>query len=193
MLSTETVRLQLPRLIPFSRDRNAAGDCVLNMVKPHKREYQKRKAAGLCTSTGCREEPAVGHLHCRRHLQHMSERNKEQYQRRMRADVCIYCGVRPQFWGVRRAICRQRFTKHPLPSGARRALRLYREAENKREREQVEVDARHAVGKLLAIEVDFSLTAERVVRELERIAAVRRLSPQAENRQWSGVHRAGPG
>jgi DNA-directed RNA polymerase sigma subunit (sigma70/sigma32) len=34
--------------------------------------------------------------------------------------------------------------------GARRALRLYREAEIEREREQTEVEARHAVRKLLA-------------------------------------------
>ena len=42
------------------------------------------------------------------------------------------------------------FAKHPLPFGARRALRLYREAEHEREREQIEVEARHAVRKLLA-------------------------------------------
>jgi hypothetical protein len=80
----------------------------------------------------------------------MSKRNKELYTKRMREGLCIYCGTRPGFWGVRCVICRQRFAKHPLPYGARRALRLYREAEKKREREQIEVEARHAVRKLLA-------------------------------------------
>lgn len=38
----------------------------------------------------------------------------------------------------------------PLPLGARRALRLYREADNKRMRKQMEADARYAARKLLA-------------------------------------------
>src|SRR5437667_5354003 len=150
MLHTETVRIELPRLIPPNRDRNDAEDYALKKVKSHKRQYEKRKAAGLCTCTGCREEPDVGYTHCPWHLQEMSQRNKKQYKKRIREGLCTYCGTRPGFWGVRCVICRQRFTKHPLPYGARRALRLYREAEEKREREQIEVEARHAVRKLLA-------------------------------------------
>jgi len=150
MLHTETVRIELPRLVPSNRDRNGAGDYPLKSLKAHQRQYEKRKAAGICTSTGCREKPDPGHTHCQWHLQEMSERNRKQYQRRMRKGLCVYCGMRPGFWGLRCVICRQKFTKHPLPYGARRALRLYREAEDKREHEQIEVEARHAVRKLLA-------------------------------------------
>ena|SRR5258708_15399829 len=150
MLSTETVYRELPRLVPPNRDRSSSKDHGLKKGKSHKRQYAKRKAAGLCTSTGCAEEPDVGHTHCQRHLQQMSKRNKKQYWKRMREGLCIYCGMRPQFWGVRCVICRQRFFRDPLPYGARRALRFYREAENKRDREQIEVEARHAVRKLLA-------------------------------------------
>jgi hypothetical protein len=81
----------------------------------------------------------------------MSRRANERYEKRTNEALCIYCGLLPQFWGVRCVICRQLWAKHPLPFGARRALRLYREAESKREDEQVEVEARHAVRKLLAI------------------------------------------
>jgi hypothetical protein len=151
MLHEEKVRTELPRSIPAYRDRIGSEVCGLKKVKQHQRQYKKRKAAGLCTSTGCREKPDVAHTHCQKHLVEMSKRNKEQYQKRMREGLCIYCGVRPQFWAVRCVICRQRFfTKHPLPYGARRALRLYREAEDKRDREQLEVEVRHAVRKLLA-------------------------------------------
>src|SRR6266852_1343056 len=150
MLHTERVRIELWRLSPLNRDRNGAEDYALQKVQPHKRQYEKRKAAGLCTSTGCAERPSIGHTHCQKHLQVMSKHNKEQYQKRMREGLCIYCGTRPGFWGVGCVICRQRFTKHPLPYGARRALRLYCEAEDKRKREQIEVEARHAVRRLLA-------------------------------------------
>jgi hypothetical protein len=62
----------------------------------------------------------------------------------------MYCGERPQFWGVRCVICRQRFAKHSLPFGARRALRLYHEAEEQYEAECKQAEARFAVRKLLA-------------------------------------------
>jgi hypothetical protein len=150
MLSTETVSRELPRLMPRYLDRNSANDRGLKKLKSHQRQYQKRKAAGLCTSTGCREEPDYGHTHCREHLQEMSKRNKKQYRNRMRKGLCFYCGTRPGFWGVHCIICRQRFAQDPLPLGARRALRLYSEAEREREREQIEVEARRAVRKLLA-------------------------------------------
>src|SRR6266446_2665938 len=100
---------------------------VPNMAKKHQRQYQQRKAAGLCTKTGCAAKAASGHTHCGQHLQRMSRDNKERYERRADQALCIYCGERPQFWGVRCLICRQRFAQHPLPLGARRALRLYRE------------------------------------------------------------------
>jgi hypothetical protein len=84
------------------------------------------------------------------HLDEMSQRNKEQYQKRMRESRCIYCGERPPFWGVRCVICRQRFSKDPLPCGARRALRLYRQAEKQYKAEQSQIEARFAIRKLLA-------------------------------------------
>jgi hypothetical protein len=51
---------------------------------------------------------------------------------------------------VRCVICRQRFAKDPLPIGARRALRLYREAEKQYRIEQIQIAARLAVRNLLA-------------------------------------------
>jgi len=107
-------------------------------------------AAGLCTQTGCGSKPQVGHMHCQKHLAKMSKNNKAQYRRRARQGQCIYCGQRPQFWGVRCIICRQHWAKDPLPAGARRALRLYRAAESLRALEQRQVEARHAIRKLLA-------------------------------------------
>jgi len=150
MLGTEIVSRELPHLIPPYRRRKSAPDRVLKGIKPHQRQYRRRKAAGLCTQTGCGTKPEHGHTHCRKHLQKMSRDNKAQYQQRKRAGLCIYCGLRPQFWGVRCVICRQAFAKDSLPVGARRALRLYREAEQKREREQLEVETRHAARMVLA-------------------------------------------
>jgi hypothetical protein len=76
--------------------------------------------------------------------------NKERYNERIKKGLCIYCGMRPGFWGVRCVICRQRFAKHPLPFGARRALRVYREAEEQHEVELRKVAARFVARKLLA-------------------------------------------
>src|SRR5260370_27063754 len=122
----------------------------LGRVESSKATYEKRKANRLCAYGGCVAKSTRGHTRCRKHLQEMSNRNKEQYKRRMRAGLCTYCGMRPGFWGVRCVVCRQRFVKNPLPFGARKALRLYREAESKRARERIQVEARHAVRKLLA-------------------------------------------
>jgi hypothetical protein len=68
---------------------------------------------------------------------------------RIQKALCIHCGKRPSFWGRRCVICRQAFSKDPLPSGARRALRLYRAQEAKRQREEIERGARAEVLKLL--------------------------------------------
>ena len=157
MLSTtERTRRESPRslraVIPRYRSRSGGDDTRLKTVTRSESQYEKRKAAALCTSTGCTAAPDVGNTHCGRHLREMSKRNKELYQERLNAALCIYCGTRPQFWGVRCVICRQRFAKHPLPFGARRALRLFREAEEKHERERIQVEARHAARKLLASE-----------------------------------------
>ena len=117
-----------------------------------KRQYQKRKARGQCAHRGCRTKPEGGHVHCSRHLKKMSQNNRGRVQERNARGLCIYCGARPQFWSVRCVICRQLFVrdKRSLPSGAKRALRLYREAEAQREHEQLQLEARFAIRKLLA-------------------------------------------
>lgn len=116
----------------------------------HKRQYQQRRAGGLCTRTGCPTKAERGYRHCRNHLEKMAKSNKRRAKARKRKGLCVYCGARPQFWGVRCIICRQRFAKNPLPAGARRALRLYREAEKQFEIEMIQVRARFDVRKLIA-------------------------------------------
>jgi hypothetical protein len=117
-----------------------------------RRQYAKRKAEGLCAYSGCRTLPEAGHVHCPRHLMLMARNNRARVLERKAKGLCIYCGERPQFWSVRCVICRQLFVrnKHSLPAGARRALRLYREAERKRELEQLQLQARFSIRKLLA-------------------------------------------
>ena len=115
----------------------------------HQRQYQKRRANGLCTATGCPKKSAPGHAHCREHLRLMSRQNKKRYTARAREQLCVYCGERPGFWGVRCIICRQRFYKDPLPYAARRALHSYQEIEKKRDIEHARVEARFQARKLL--------------------------------------------
>ena len=150
MLHTETVSRQLPHLIRRYRNRNGSENHGLSKLKQYQLRYATRKAAGLCTSTGCSTNAAVGHTRCQRHLREISERNKKQYTKRMCKGLCTYCGTRPGFWGVRCMICRQKFAKHPLPNGARRALRRYRQAEEQHRVEQSQVGAKLAIHKLLA-------------------------------------------
>src|SRR5260370_42362395 len=154
MLSvTQTGRRELRgsnRVIAPHRSLKRSNGNRLGSVERSKSTYEKRKANRLCAYGGCVAKPEPGHTRCRKHLQAMSKRNKEQYQKRIHEGLCFYCGQLPPFWGVRCIICRQRFTKHPLPYGARRALRLYRDAEKMRERERIQAEARHAVRKLLA-------------------------------------------
>ncbi|HKP37578.1 MAG TPA: hypothetical protein VJT71_12040 [Pyrinomonadaceae bacterium] len=80
----------------------------------------------------------------------MVKRLKKVIERRKSKGLCVYCGVRPQFWGVRCVICRQLFVKDPLPYGAKKALRLYREAEKQFEIESRQVQARFSIRTLLA-------------------------------------------
>lgn len=116
----------------------------------HKRQYRKRKQAGLCTATGCPKKAAPRHTHCQKHLALMSRKHKQRYQKRSAKNLCIYCGERPGFWGVRCIICRQKFANDPLPSGARRAIQRYREAESLLEFERLQAEARFVARKLLA-------------------------------------------
>jgi hypothetical protein len=66
--------------------------------------------------------------------------------------MCADCGEQPQFWGIRCLLCWQRFKKgaKTLPSGATRALRLYRDAERKLVIELRQANARFEIRKLLA-------------------------------------------
>jgi hypothetical protein len=116
------------------------------------RQYQKRRSVGQCVYFGCPAKAESGRKYCQRHLARMSRCNRQRWKARKDDGRCIYCGMRPQFWGVRCVVCRQRFIKdgNSLPFGARRALRLYREAERLFELEQRQTNARFAVRKLLA-------------------------------------------
>lgn len=80
----------------------------------------------------------------------MLKRQKKIVDDRKKKGLCTYCGERPQFWGWRCIICRQAKAKNPLPFGARRALKLYREAESQFKRELLEAEARFEIRKLLA-------------------------------------------
>lgn len=114
-----------------------------------RRHYEKRKAAGVCAYFGCSSKPVIDHKHCQKHLDRMSKDNKKLRKARKEQALCIYCGELPQFWGVRCIICRQRFTKNLLPVGARRALRLYRDAERQLELELLQAHARFRIRTLL--------------------------------------------
>ena len=70
--------------------------------------------------------------------------------KRIEAGPCVYCWVRPQFWGVRCIICRQRFVKSPLPTAARKALTLQRKAERQREAHASNAIVQAAISELLA-------------------------------------------
>ena len=115
-----------------------------------RRKYEKRKAAGLCANSGCPAAAANLHSYCSKHLHAMGAWKKQVVNTRKNEGLCTYCGKRPSFWGMFCIICRQKFIKNPLPLGARRALRLYREAEQKFELELTQAQARFEIRKLLA-------------------------------------------
>lgn len=114
-------------------------------------QYQK-VAQGQCAYFNCPAKAVKGHRHCRNHLARMSRQRKKEVRARKRQGMCVDCGERPQFWGVRCFFCRQRFKQgaKALPSGATRALRLYREAERKLAIELRQAKARFEIRKLLA-------------------------------------------
>jgi uncharacterized protein YdbL (DUF1318 family) len=144
-------RLSLPNRTELAPYRNLPTNNVKSELKSHQVQYLKRKATGRCTATGCPDKAELAHTHCRKHLRRMAKQHKTRYQSRAKEAVCIYCGERPQFWGVRCLICRQRFAKNRLPSGALRALRAYRAAEHQRDLELAQVEARFAARKLLIV------------------------------------------
>ncbi len=139
----------LPNRKAMAPFRHLASDDSATELKTHQRQYLRRKAAGKCTATGCPNDAKPGHTKCRAHLASLSQRHKKRYVSRSGQGLCIYCGERPQFWGVRCVICRQRFFKEVLPSAARKALHGYVEAEKKRDIEHAQVEARFQARKLL--------------------------------------------
>jgi hypothetical protein len=115
------------------------------------RQYEK-VAHGHCAYFNCSARAVKGHRHCRNHLVRMSRERKKEVRARKRQGMCVDCGEQPQFWGIRCILCRQRFKKaaKALPSGATRALRLYRDAERKLAIELRQANARFEIRKLLA-------------------------------------------
>ena len=98
---------------------------------------------------GCTEKPAKGRTLCGRHLRLMVAKQQARYSERQRQSLCSECGERPRFWTTRCVVCRAKYTDKPLPSAARKVLRLYREAERQRALEHAQVEARFAARKLL--------------------------------------------
>jgi hypothetical protein len=128
----------------------AHSDVDLRDTKKKKAKYRKRRTDGLCGYGCCSEKAEPGRSQCQRHLQKMSERAQERRNERIAGGLCISCGERPQFWGRHCILCRKVYSSNPLPYGARRALRLYREAEARRDRLKNQREIREAVLKLLA-------------------------------------------
>jgi hypothetical protein len=162
--TSRTIRRELPlshrAVIPPQRDQKRRDAFRPRKAKLKTVRYRKRKATGLCTHGHCPTKAEPGHTHCRKHLQAMVQRASERRRERIVQGLCLYCGKRPQFWGRRCIICRQLFAKDPLPSGARRALRLYREAEKRSVPEQIRREAQAEARKLLASGKVYGRSAE---------------------------------
>jgi len=114
------------------------------------RQYRRRKALGLCVELRCCAKPELGHTRCHKHLRQVAKSVTRQRNERTAQGICPFCGVRPRFWGRLCIICRQFYSKHPLPFGARRALRFYRQAEKQYKAELIQAELRFATRKLLA-------------------------------------------
>jgi len=119
----------------------------LRQRKERRVKYQKRRAAGRCAYGSCSEKAEAGHSQCRLHLRRMSERALQRRTERIALGLCITCGDRPQFWGRHCILCRKIVS---LPYGARRALRLHREQEAMKQKQELRSEVREAVHELLA-------------------------------------------
>jgi len=152
--TSQTVPQESPRYnrgaIRLHEDLKGSDEARLKKLGRKKLGYRKRRAAGLCTHGRCPERAESGHAHCRKHLQAMANHATERRNDRIAQDLCVRCGERPPFWGRRCVICRQELGKNPLPYGARRALRLYREAEHCHRSELIRREAQLEARKLLA-------------------------------------------
>lgn len=115
-----------------------------------RQKYLERTAAGLCSHGNCSAPSDLGHRQCQPHLRLMAKRARERIQQRKAQGLCVQCGKQPQFWGVRCIICRQLFAKNPLASGARNALRKYRENERQTLLKQLEAETRAEVQEMIA-------------------------------------------
>jgi putative transcriptional regulator len=80
----------------------------------------------------------------------MSERALEKRNERIALGVCISCGERPQFWGRKCILCRPVRSNNPLPYGARRALKRYRDTEKRNQLKQSQSAAQREARELLA-------------------------------------------
>jgi hypothetical protein len=155
MLETSgTVSQELPlshrEPLPPRRDHKRSDENQLKKATQNRLNYRSRKAVGLCSYGRCPAKAEFGHTCCRKHLQAMSKRRIKRCKERLDRRLCVYCGKRPQFWGRKCIICRQLFAENVLPRGAKRALRLYREAEARLLHQQIENDARAAALELLS-------------------------------------------
>jgi len=119
-------------------------------LRTQQRQYRRRKGLGLCVESRCCASPELGHTRCHKHLRQIAKSVIRQRNERIAQGICPYCGARPRFWGQRCIICRQFYSSNPLPFGARRALRLYRQAEEQYNAELIQAQLRFAVRKLLA-------------------------------------------
>lgn len=113
-------------------------------------DVRPNESTSRCSYGTCRSRAVVDRMRCRKHLRQISRNVRERYNKKIDQGLCTYCGIRPRFWSVRCIICRQKFSKSLLPNGARRALRLYREAEARQRTEAVRRDARIAAVNLIA-------------------------------------------
>src|SRR5687768_5895538 len=143
MLSTSETRRELllanPRISSTQNHKN--GNVYGLRRHRNKLIYQKRKAVSLCIYGRCTARADAAHAQCQNHLRLMAKRARERLAQRKAQGLCTYCGERPQFWGRKCIRCRQVSAANPLPFGARRALRLYREAEARVVREQKQKEA----------------------------------------------------
>lgn len=95
----------------------------LAQAKKYRRE---RLSKGLCEYFGCSNPHESGHTQCQKHLDNMLAASLARRAERIKAGSCIDCGIRPPFWGQRCIICRQNYTKDPLPPGLKKALKKHR-------------------------------------------------------------------
>jgi hypothetical protein len=134
---------------------NSYGVDTQNITGPAARKRSRkgirhRRVAGACSYPSCSKRPEPGRHACKSHLRSYARCAAELRARRNAAGLCVCCGKREQFWGTRCIICRERYSRRPVPVSALRAIRHYRETEAKREAKQIKEKVRAAALELLA-------------------------------------------